>query len=159
MMEELHLEGNWWIPDRQDQKFVGTLTFDHQLERQVLTIISGIDFENSEMGNRQVKPKHDIILRETSDGQKVTLKDCERGEWYSYIARITGLFTAVIFMVSILLYMNPVSTDSIFYPFFQWVGGFFIPIMIGIVALIKGVAQVIAISSIIVAVPAGLLLL
>jgi hypothetical protein len=80
MMEEFDLEGKWWIPDRQDQKFAGTLTFDHQLKRRELTIISGIDFENSEMGSRQVKPKHDIILGETSDGEKVTLKDCERGE-------------------------------------------------------------------------------
>jgi ApeA N-terminal domain 1 len=79
MMEELHLEGKWWVPYRQDQKFDGTLTFDNQLKRRELTITSGSDFETSEMNNRQVKPKHDIILGQTSVGQKVTLKDCERG--------------------------------------------------------------------------------
>jgi hypothetical protein len=79
MMEELHLEGKWWIPARQGQQFSGTLTFDHQRKGHVLTITSGSDFETSEMGNREIRPKHDIILGETSEGQEVTLKDCERG--------------------------------------------------------------------------------
>ena|ERR687897_250351 len=77
-MEELHLVGRWWIPDREGQKFDGTLTFDHQLKRHVLSITSGGNFEVSEMGKR-VKTAQDIILGETSDGQTVTLKDCKGG--------------------------------------------------------------------------------
>ena len=74
------MEGKWWVPDTDNENFDGTLAFDHQLDRHVLTIISGPNFEISEMGNR-ANAIHDIILGETSDGQKVTLKDCERGGW------------------------------------------------------------------------------
>jgi hypothetical protein len=75
MVEELNLKGKWWLPDRDNEKFEGTLTFDHQHQRGVLSIISGSIFEIDEIGN---KDKHDIILGETSEGQKVTLNDCER---------------------------------------------------------------------------------
>ena len=80
MMEEFHLLGRWWIPDKKEENFIGTLTFDHHLKRPELSITSGIDFEKSLMGNRKVRPKHDIILGETFDGQRVTLRNCERGD-------------------------------------------------------------------------------
>jgi hypothetical protein len=93
MTEELNLEGEWWLPDGEEEKnFNGTLAFDHQLKRQVLSITSGIDFEYSLMGNRRVRPKHDIILGETRDGQKVTLKDCERGEWHRNVKEDLGRY-------------------------------------------------------------------
>jgi ApeA-like protein len=95
MMEEFHLDGTWWIPKRQDRKFVGTLTFDHPLWRCELSITSGIDFENTLMGNRKVRPKHDIILGETFDGQKVTLRDCGRGEWSRNVKVDLGRYSFV----------------------------------------------------------------
>ncbi len=61
----------------------------------MLTITSGIAFETSEMGNLEARPTHDIILRQKPDGQKVTLKDCERGEAHRNMIEDTGsyLFT------------------------------------------------------------------
>jgi hypothetical protein len=76
MTEELNLESKWWLPGRENEKFQGTLTFDHQLKRYTLSIISGPNFEIAEMGSR-AKTKHDIILGGVSEGRKVTLKDCE----------------------------------------------------------------------------------
>lgn len=95
MMEEFHLLGKWWIPDKKEEKFIGTLTFDHHLNRRELSITSGIDFENSEMGNRKVRPKHDIILGKTFDGQEVTLRDCERGEWSRNVKVDLGRYSFV----------------------------------------------------------------
>jgi hypothetical protein len=74
MIEELNLEGKWWLPDRYNEKFDGSLTIDQQQKRGVLSIMSGPNFLTSEMG---AKAKHDIILGETSEGQKVTLNNCQ----------------------------------------------------------------------------------
>ena len=76
------MEGKWWLPDREKEKFQGSLAFSQEYKRGVLSINSGIDFEISEMGNR-TKNKHDIILGETSGGQTVTLVDCEIIGFYS----------------------------------------------------------------------------
>ncbi|MDQ3902927.1 MAG: hypothetical protein M3247_04620 [Thermoproteota archaeon] len=92
MMEKLRLEGKWWVPDQKNKKFEGILTFDHQLKTHVLTITSGIAFETGEMGNR-AKPRHDIILGETYDGQKITLKDCERGGWSRNVIEDVGSYS------------------------------------------------------------------
>jgi hypothetical protein len=81
MMQEFHLDGTWWIPDEQGRRFAGTLTFDHHLRRCELSITSGSDFEDSLMGNHDLRPKHDIMLGVASDGQRVTLIDCERKGW------------------------------------------------------------------------------
>ena len=82
MIEELNLKGKWWLPDKSDEIFEGNLTLNHQHRRALLSIISGPHFEMSEMGNR-ARTKHDIILGETFEGQKVTLNDCEQWGWRS----------------------------------------------------------------------------
>lgn len=76
MTQELNLQGEWWLPDREIERFQGTLVFSQEHKRGVLSINSRSAFEISEMGNRN-KKRHDIILGQTLESQKVTLVDCE----------------------------------------------------------------------------------
>ena len=71
MTEDLNLEGNWWIPDRPNEKRTGTLTFDKEHKEGVLSFSGFFNKRNeNDEGNQ-----YDVILGETN-GLRVTLIQC-----------------------------------------------------------------------------------
>jgi len=67
MVEELKIEGVWWLPERQDLELPGTLTFSPH---------KGFSLEVKGSFQTSKLPELDIILGYSYQGEKITLYRC-----------------------------------------------------------------------------------
>ena len=70
-MEEFEYNGIWWLPENQDEKISGTLTFN-TAEGAYLELIGS--FKKIEDLNKVLNPN--IILGITYNGKSITLYKC-----------------------------------------------------------------------------------
>jgi hypothetical protein len=66
MLEQLDYEGKWWLPNKPNDPFPGSLTFS-QDKGAVLSLMGSFDLIGEDIS------KHELILGETSDGKKITV--------------------------------------------------------------------------------------
>ena len=78
MLGQINYEGKWWLPNKPDYVFLGSLSFNQQTGA-ILPLIGSFD---------QIGEKisvHEIILGELSGGQKITLNRVMSTYEYSYL--------------------------------------------------------------------------
>jgi len=70
-LDDLELEGEWWLPGKETNRVKGKLTFSDSegVQLCVYSKVEGLD--------RKFPVGHSIILGESSDGIAITLQECE----------------------------------------------------------------------------------
>lgn len=86
MVEELKLEGIWWLPGDPEKKVCGRLTFDQENGAELSLIVSFKEIEQSTDIAR-----YEFINSITTDGKKVTLYKCLE---VNSTLHMTGLLTS-----------------------------------------------------------------
>lgn len=76
MIEEKEFEGHWWLPDNPDSKVGGVATFSPN-EGVLLNLFSSLIEDQEYLGGESVF-EPDFIHGITTDGEKITLKNCIR---------------------------------------------------------------------------------
>jgi hypothetical protein len=78
LLGKINYEGKWWLPNKPDDIFLGSLSFN-QDTGGILSLIGSLD----QIGEKIFE--HEIILGELTDGQKITLNGVLSTHKYSYM--------------------------------------------------------------------------
>jgi hypothetical protein len=86
-MDPFNAVGNWWLPEREDKKIGGTLTFEHGRAGLRLRLIGS--FGTAAIEKNGLIQKYPIVFGETTDGEKITLRDTRVVDSHSVLTDFT----------------------------------------------------------------------
>lgn len=111
MLGQINYDGKWWLPNKPDYVFLGSLSFNQQ-KGAILSLIGSFD----QIGDKI--SEHEIILGELSDGQKITLDRVSSTYEYSYLDfRKSSIEVQRIFLGAHFLRSEDIKFDSIIVTF------------------------------------------